>query len=317
MIAKRVVFLSLTIITFASCERTINYDFEEAPKMLAVYCFFSPDSIWKAEVYKLSNIENSLDTISNFHIKNAEVKIFKNNNLEQTLTYIGNGVYAGNENIKPEFGSLYKIEVIADGYPTVSSENIEIPPKPSIELIEYDTTPEYGLFFSNPSDVDYATEAKNYSYRIKAKDAYLLKIYSRYKFIYYHCWFSKSDYEKYEQDKYQYINCISMYGITDYINYISRVDNSGYGCKDYSEIADCDSVTLYGYNRHEEYVEFLLSSDKQQDEQNGDISVFFANTDIYSNLKGGVGIFTSYSSLDSIKIPISVPDEEFFSFDCP
>lgn len=305
-------FILFTVLLF-SCEKEINFKFNNAPNKLVVFCFFTPDSVWKAQVFQLKNISLNTDTI-NFFQNNATVKIFENDTLIDVLINTNNGIYISSENLKPQEGKAYKIEVTCDNFTSVTSSYCVVPEKPDIQLLTYSENINYSVFKSIEVDMYFFDEGNFSSYKILIKNGTIVKILGKVNFLTFYSTFSDFSFNKY--CVYQpYSNTLKMQNITDSIEFVLAHGNS-IKCNDceYSQIENEDSLTIKACNLSEEYLQFLISSDKQNREQLGVNNIFFSNTDVYTNLEGGIGIFASYSSFSTLKVKYNPPPEDFIYF---
>ena len=313
---KKIFILLLVTYFFLniSCEKEIDYHFNDAPNKLVVFCFFSPDSIWKAQVYKLKKVSLNLDTI-NFYVPNADVRIYNKDSLIDILKYIGNGIYISQDSIKPEQNGNYRIEVSCPGFPDVKSDIETIPETPEVNLISYSNDIEFEKYNYEQSYIEYLKYANFSEYKASIRNGSNLRIRGKVKFLSLYPEFSSLIYDKYVSNDLTW-SILNMSNQTDTIDFVLSSGNEIKGCYDYSELSNADSLTISFCNLSDEYYKFLLSLYKQEKEQDGDVNIFLSSTDIYSNLQDGIGVFASYSSIKYLKVKFTAPPEDFFYFDC-
>ncbi len=124
-------FLPFTGLVFQSCLRDFELKTPEVEKLIAVNCFFTPDSSWSMRVY----FTNHIDSLTqNTGIENAVVTVEDGLGKAIQLNHAVKGWYKSEE--KPIQGETYKLEVNMDGFKTISAESY-VPPITSIENWEY------------------------------------------------------------------------------------------------------------------------------------------------------------------------------------
>ncbi len=91
----------------------------EANKILIINSFFCPDSIWRVQVSVPDKVDNPTPVLPGFEA--ATVEIWEEGVSIGKLQHIGKGNYTLNE--KPKQGKKYKIQVSAEGYPPAAAES--------------------------------------------------------------------------------------------------------------------------------------------------------------------------------------------------
>ncbi len=164
---KKVIFIFSFFITLVSCEKVIPFTGETSQSKLVVNSLFDSENPWRVHVsYSLSVIDNGLLG----DVENASVVIKDSlENIVETLLYESEGYYRGNT--YPQSDENYKIEVAANGYTDVFSEDRL--PSP-INIVSVDTMTnmvdgeeqfDMNIKFDDPGD------ARNY-YRVSVHIGY-------------------------------------------------------------------------------------------------------------------------------------------------
>jgi hypothetical protein len=112
---RRGIFLIL-FFYIASCSVELDYEDHYFEPKLVINGFLRPDSLVSV------NVRSTMSVLSNeiTFIENATVNLFVNGEFIESLVYNCNGDYKS-ENHRPSAGDVYSIEVIADGYDTVTA----------------------------------------------------------------------------------------------------------------------------------------------------------------------------------------------------
>jgi hypothetical protein len=133
-------FTAGALLTFlAGCEKVLdNFDFLETDPKLVINAPFIADS---TILMHISHTVNILDDPEFTFTANAEARLYSDENLISTATYIDSGLYTFD--VLPRAGEVYTLKVDASGYPSVEAE-IRMPPEPSLRNIEYLSWEEYG-----------------------------------------------------------------------------------------------------------------------------------------------------------------------------
>ena len=146
---KQLAFL-LVLFIFLGCNMSKEFDAElpETPKILGMYCLFSPDSIWNAQIFKLGGITDNEFDNSQLLIDDAQVKLYCNNQFQENLLNVGNGVYISTDENKPLTDNTYHIEVSKDSFPNIISDTASVLPKLQLDSIYLLDDPQLNLFSS-------------------------------------------------------------------------------------------------------------------------------------------------------------------------
>lgn len=135
----KVIFFIFLIGLFSSCIEVVDLDMEETPHQLVVNCFFTENEPFEVNVSRLAPYPDLTDR----NLENATVSIYENEILKGTLKHTKNGIYT-NKSITPTFGNMYSVRVEVPGYPTATA-NDSIPEK--IRIKECIFKPENGKNF--------------------------------------------------------------------------------------------------------------------------------------------------------------------------
>lgn len=114
---RKIIFLIFFLYT-ASCSVEIEYEDRFFEPKLVINGFLRPDSLVTI------NVRSTMPVLSNdiTAVENAKVHLFANGAYIETLVYKGNGNYKS-ENYRPLPGNVYSIEVIANGYDTITASD--------------------------------------------------------------------------------------------------------------------------------------------------------------------------------------------------
>ncbi len=105
---KKLLFIIFPLFLVA-CELTVVIDLPEQEPKAVINAFFAPDSAWRVEVVKSRAM---YDTAYQFSpLSNATVRILKNGQFEQQLSFDSNRGYFYSNQHKPTAGDAYSIEV--------------------------------------------------------------------------------------------------------------------------------------------------------------------------------------------------------------
>lgn len=123
---KSIVFLVLSIVAFYSCQsQDIDYIKPVTANKLVVYCFFNPDSIWTARVSKLGSVMSSESV--DLSIDNAIVVLYEESRLIDTLKLQMKGKYLSSKKWKPEYNRKYHLEIKCEGFESLNSADEMLP----------------------------------------------------------------------------------------------------------------------------------------------------------------------------------------------
>lgn len=272
-------FISLL---YSSCNyKTIdNVKFDSSNKM-ALYCFFNPDSVWTAQVYKMGNVMDKENT--DLYVRNAQVELYEQDSLINILEHIENGFYKSSTGLKPKYGEKYHIRVSSPGLETLTSSIQQLPDSIKIESVEYhnelikDIFPEEDYVIIESSGWNYATidiilsqiyPKKHLSFysinNENSKSSLMLSLSSKNKFIEY--WGYDSNIIETTSNENLYIQV----GINiDYCNSINFAAISN----DY-----------FFYELSFVEYDFIINT-----------TYLLTPNNVYSNIKNGIGIFAGYT----------------------
>lgn len=172
---KELYTLICCCLIFGACEKTFEAELPVKPKDMVVNCQFTPGEPW---VLELSHTRPVLSNEPIQKIKNANVQIFENGALIESLTYIetdrpGQSLYYGSTNL-PEEGKEYKLRVFAPDFPLVTAVDEAPIAQTKIESFQFlQETPEgdniFSLEFSDLQDGDnfYHIAVKQVQYQLE------------------------------------------------------------------------------------------------------------------------------------------------------
>jgi hypothetical protein len=121
---------------FMSCETELDLELPAHQPKVVLNSFFSADSVLSVNLSKSQHI-SAPDAFTN--IENAEVLILEDEQEVDKLSYVGNGTFRS-EIFKPQAGSIYKIQVAAEGLTPVEASDFLPATKPEIISMKLDTT---------------------------------------------------------------------------------------------------------------------------------------------------------------------------------
>jgi hypothetical protein len=249
-----------------------------------VYCFFNPDSIWKANISKLDNLLN-VSSKSDLWISNAQVLLFEGENLLDTLAFQKNNEYLSTKGLKPEFNKNYKLYVKCDSYDDVYSDFQALPSPVTVDSVYFlnhlpsETFPNEIYILQENQQIDY------YSATVKLKKVnkgQFFKIYT-------------SDNQLYNRESIY----LSRASRKDFVEYYS------WNCS-ILESLESENLTLelpynpaYSeklniYTIPESYILYELSYAEYDFVIN--TTYLLTPNNIYTNITGGLGLFTGYTS---------------------
>lgn len=123
------------MLLLVSCTKVIEIDLPDAPDKLVVNCFFSTGSKFIVHLSHSQNILAEDTTI----IKNGDIKLYANNIFQGSLSHIADGFYS-HDTVVAHAGVNYKITATAFGYDQVEAED-SAPPTTLLDSVFYDPEP--------------------------------------------------------------------------------------------------------------------------------------------------------------------------------
>ena len=268
-----------------SCTKVIEIGLPSAPDKLVVNCFFSTGDKFIVHLSHSQNILNKDSTI----IKNGDIKLYANDIFQGNLEYITEGIYS-HDTIKARPGIKYKLSAFAPGYDQVEAEDTA-PAQAILDSVFYNsksyTDSEGNNFYKveillqdNASKSDYYEIILNY---YKNSDKYsIIRL--------------RGDYEQVimnEGDEEFYSGiCIFSDELINGSKYQLKLKTSSSLSENKKELHLLSiSKTLYKYRK---------SWIRHSSSQYPDITNPIEPVTLFSNVKGGYGIFAGYS--DSVVI---------------
>jgi hypothetical protein len=125
----------ILLLLLVSCTKIIEIDLPDAPDKLVVNCSFSTGNKF---LIHLSHSQNILDENSSI-ITNANIKLYSDEIYQGNLTYIDDGLYS-HDTIIARSGIKYKLVVTAPGYDMVYAEDTA-PAASTLDSVFYDPIP--------------------------------------------------------------------------------------------------------------------------------------------------------------------------------
>lgn len=109
------------LVVLSACETPIDINISgEYTPVLVVDGDFNPDSIWSVGISKSLAIGSSV-VPSDLFIQNATVTILGESGQTEALVHTGNGVFQSQSDISPVMGELYRLDVTSPGFESVYS----------------------------------------------------------------------------------------------------------------------------------------------------------------------------------------------------
>lgn len=284
-INKSLFFIIIVSIVLSSCEpKDVYYELPAEENKLVVYCFFNPDSIWRANISKLENLL-SVATDTNLWISNAQVLLFEGESLLDTLIFQKNNEYSSTKGIKPEFNKNYKLYVKCNGYDDVYSDFQSLPAPVIVDTVTFLDYLPTGIFSNEIYIIQENQQIDYYSTTVGLKNAHVgqfIKVYT-------------SDNQQYNRESIS----LSKLSQKDFIEYYSwncsileSLKNENLTLEIPYEPEYSEKLNIYTIS--ESYVLFELSYAEYDFVIN--TTYLLTPNNIYSNMTGGLGLFAGYTS---------------------
>ncbi len=117
-------FFILGLLLLVSCTQIEPIESKQFPKKLVLISFFSPQHIFTVHVSKVIGLDeypHNSDTI--VWVDNALCSLYVNDRFLQVLQDTGSGCYVSPNGYRPEVGKHYKIKVFAPGFPSIEASS--------------------------------------------------------------------------------------------------------------------------------------------------------------------------------------------------
>lgn len=336
--------LVLAVLTtiFWSCENPIDFDGEQMTPLIVMNSLISPDSTFKVQLSKSKFFLKDNDTFD--PINNANVKLFVNDTLYETLAFSESGNY--NASYVPKVGDNVKLTAEYSNMSTVSAVTAIVKPAQisSIDTstITTDTYPilsyQYGGYYGEVTGTDTIgySQNKKLNIRININDDVNLKNYYRVSLrikryfddgretdneYYYESddmvfgssnesglfgeGYSRSIYNEFSDDLFNGKN----YPFKLNALFSTHTFNPEYNPKDqgdveWPEVVRCELIVQV-HSISESYYKYV----KTMNTNSNALAFFSEPVQIYSNIKGGIGVFGNYKTDNYIiQIPVSYTD---------
>ncbi len=109
------------LVMLAACETPIDVDIPgDYMSLLVIDGDFNPDSVWAIKVSKSVPLGGSINAVELF-IQDATVTILGESGQSETLTHTGSGVFQSPPGTHPVAGELYRLDVTSPGFESVYS----------------------------------------------------------------------------------------------------------------------------------------------------------------------------------------------------
>lgn len=113
--------LIIFLVVLSACETAIDIDISgDYTPVLVVGGEFNPDSIWSVKISKSRAIGGSV-TAAELFIQDATVMILGESGQSETLVHTGDGVFQSPSGTHPVAGELYRLDVTSPGFESVYS----------------------------------------------------------------------------------------------------------------------------------------------------------------------------------------------------
>jgi hypothetical protein len=316
----------LATLMLASCDKNIEFSGEITEPLMVLNALTTPDSILTVKVTESHFFLSSTDTFAT--VKDAVVLLTVNGTFSEQMRHVSNGVYRGT--YKTTAGDHVRLVVTAPGLPSVETDLIitekvhlvgidttlsEVESYPIYNYenyygdgwVDYPTTPDtIGWQYYAKVNVamtfrDPAAEANYYRLIIIQRSYYNDSIYSDYA-----VWYDKSDMvfdednslstDLFNEGTFNYFGIFSDV-LIDGKDYPLKFDLSSYYETYFPEYADSAGSA----HKEEFYVDLQSISKsyylylKTWSAYSGD-DLFSEPVQIYSNIKGGIGLLGNYTS---------------------
>jgi len=306
---KKYFYIVFLLIFLISCSEVIDIKVDEKEKKIVLNSIITPDSLIKVHLTKSIGV---LEADSNVKfIENAQIQLFENDNFIENLTYDKNGYY--NSKTFPKIGNIYTLKATNNELQDIETKTT-IPTNVAIKNITYkidsiayptqmydvETNTFYDTImytidkFKVNVTFDDAVDTKNYYYLCFANKNpiydYLTDsiIGERYFFTYY----SLINSDNYT---YFYMDGLNGYMVSDnFFNgkqFTINADLMGWG-------GYLPTLYIFLISISEDFYNYAISNDKYREASYNPLA---EPVNVFSNIKNGFGIFTSYSvSIDSL-----------------
>lgn len=323
MKTKYIFFISLLIV-LTSCETVIDFNGKDTAPLLVVNSIISPDSVIKVHV---SESRFFLEEDSKFvNINNATVKLWVNDLEYEQLTPANNGIYQGK--YIPKSGDKLKITAKNSNYSEVSASTEIIPANPILSVdtnsVILEKTPLLSYNYNSPTVVDTLGYLINNELKLKmnfndpANQENFYKVSLRMKLYFSDgstqigkYYFSSEDVVFgntsasgiFDESTTNYYNVFSdelfngkPYGLKLSANFYSYVYSnnvpSKLKSKDEPVNVTKNELIVELQSISKSYYLYL----KTRDASSSYVDFFSEPVQIYSNIKGGIGVFGSYNT---------------------
>ncbi len=129
----RLILYALLLLTWMACETVVEIDPPAYDPELVVTSYFEPDSLWSAAIHRSLGAGESLDPAAQY-VENATVTILSNSDIVDTLRYAGRGHYVSNSERYPVAGKPYTLRAQVPGMTTVEAVSAAPVPTPITEI---------------------------------------------------------------------------------------------------------------------------------------------------------------------------------------
>ena len=107
------------LVTLAACETAIDVDIPgNYTSLLVIDGDFNPDSVWAIKVNKSVPLGGSIN-VSELFVQDATVTILGESGQSETLMHTGSGIFRSQSDTYPAEGEIYRLDVTSPGFESV------------------------------------------------------------------------------------------------------------------------------------------------------------------------------------------------------
>jgi len=311
------ILFSITLL-FYSCDTLVNTDFPEPDKKLVVLSLFSPDSVMKIRLSTVVDLNTPQKPDSVFNWVNGAIcSLYVENSFLEVLQDTGQGIYVSPSGYHPLTGKHYTIRVFHNNYPSVEATSYVPDSVPIVSVEKKDSALVESDGFSQMVLNLVKVRINNTLDSMQFMELFLTQ--------------ASPHNESWDTVKYDYLfmkypGVILRSGVKTFKSILFSSDNlapgpnlltvyyitpqiwSDHGLVFYKNLQTHLRVVSLDYYY---YKLTSIMEDNYDDFWNGT----YRPTPIYSNVKGGYGIFAGYvEAVDSTSYPLSLDSSQIKIF---
>ncbi len=300
----------VVVLGISSCRKVLDVDIEEKDKKIVANSLFNTDSVIRVHLSKSKGI---LEDDYNIElIQNAQIDLFEDNQLIESLTNHGSGIYKSN--IIPQQNKTYKIWI---NVPDMQSAYADAYLPTAPEILQLDTLTKT-IHYSDQFNAGYDVEAFTASMKFKdppGKNYYMVttRIINTY----------TDNYGTYRYDYYTMVNTddpaladqsyqMNMSDLSALVFSDELFDNSTYDLALYIErynLSMGHNTVIFSLSNISEEMFYYTVSYFMENNSDGPFS---EPVIVYNNINGGFGIFAGYSAdTTSVSFEITYNDDDW------